>query len=75
MGLRPDSNRAKLAELVRVAETGVSLSAGRITVGDYLERWLQDSVKPRLWPKTYRGYEQLVRVHLVPALGRVRLQS
>jgi integrase len=64
---------SKLADLLRTVETGVSLSADRISVGDYLERWLEDSVRPRVRAKTYRGYEQLVRIHLVPALGRVKL--
>jgi integrase len=63
----------KLAEAVRAAEAGLVGSADRLTVGQYLARWLEDSVRPRVRPKTYRGYEQLVRVHIVPALGRVRL--
>lgn len=50
----------KLACLVRDIEAGLTLTADQITVGDYLARWLEDSVRPRLRPKTYRGYEQLM---------------
>jgi len=65
----------KLAQLVRDADAGLTLTADQITVGDYLLRWLEDSVRPRLRPKTYRGYEQLVRLHLVPELGRLKLSK
>ncbi len=37
--------------------------------------WLQDVVRPARKPKTYQGYEVVVRVHLIPALGRKRLQQ
>lgn len=40
----------------------------RIRVGPYLERWI-DSVTG-LAPSTMRQHEMIVRVHLVPALGR-----
>jgi integrase len=43
------------------------------TVGKYLHEWLEDSVKPRNRPSTYQSYEGHVRVHLIPAFGRVRL--
>jgi integrase len=66
---------AKLAEVVEKAKAGVSPAADRITVKEYLERWLEDTVRRRVRPKTYRGYEQLVRLHIVPALGRQRLSK
>ncbi len=65
----------KLAQVVRDMEAGLTLTADQITVAEYLERWLADSVQPRLRPKTYRGYEQLVRLHLVPELGRLKLSK
>jgi hypothetical protein len=37
-----------------------------------LEVWLE-TVKAARAPKTYRAYEQLVRVHIAPALGRQHL--
>jgi integrase len=35
----------------------------------YLTDWLA-IMKPKVKPKTYRIYEQFVRIHLIPALGR-----
>jgi integrase len=43
------------------------------TVGAFLERWITDDVKPRLRPKTSLSYEYIVRMHLVPRIGRVKL--
>lgn len=43
------------------------------TVAEYLEYWLHQSVKPRLRPLTFAGYAVNVRKHLVPILGKIRL--
>ena len=43
------------------------------TVGEYLEYWLHQAVKPRVRPLTFAGYSVNVRNHLVPTLGRIRL--
>ncbi|CCF82365.1 phage integrase N-terminal domain-containing protein [Nitrolancea hollandica] len=40
------------------------------TVAQFLTRWLEDSAKPAIRPSTYRSYEQMVRIHLIPGLGR-----
>jgi len=42
----------------------------RLTVGQFLQRWLADVVRPRVRATTYEGYERLVRRHLEPSLGR-----
>jgi len=43
------------------------------TLAEYLEYWLYQSVKPRVRPLTFAGYSVNVRKHLVPALGKIRL--
>jgi len=45
----------------------------RLTVAEYLNRWLYEVAKQRTRPMTWRGYEHLVRLHILPTLGRVRL--
>jgi integrase len=45
------------------------LPSGRETVGSYLRTWL-DSVRPSVRPRSWERYEEHVRLHLVPALGR-----
>ena len=42
-------------------------------MADYLSRWLYEVAKQRTRPMTWRGYEHLVRLHILPSIGRVRL--
>jgi integrase len=54
------------------------LDAGRVersplTVGDYLEQWVRDARNIR--PTTRHGYLAVVRVHLVPSIGHIHLDS
>jgi integrase len=44
-------------------------------VGDFLDTWLERVAKPRIRPQTYKSYEVNIRVHLKPALGRLRLDQ
>ena len=63
----------KLRAALRDMDAGLDLTAGRQTVGQFLDRWLDDVVAPTLAPKTVSSYREIVRVHLVPALGRHEL--
>ena len=60
---------ALLVHLLHQRETGVDAPPGRLTVAEYLQQWLDAYVRPNTAPKTLRRYEQLIRVHLAPALG------
>jgi integrase len=44
-------------------------------VGGYLDRWLSDSVRDTVKATTFERYEQIARLHLKPALGRVKLKA
>lgn len=53
------------------------MDAGRITVAEYLEKWLE-SAKGSVSAKTHERYASLVNCHLSPALDRhtlARLQA
>lgn len=65
----------KLARALADREDGLVFDAGGQTVGEYLDRWLADSVKGSVRPKTFESYEWLVRKHIAPALGRIKLAS
>ena len=45
------------------------------TLWGVLERWLKVSAQPRLRPRTFEGYEQIVERHLIPRLGKIPLQK
>jgi integrase len=54
---------------------GVLVATGRQTVGQFLEYWLEHVVKPTVRPRTYDSYVSTVHMHLIPALGRLRLEK
>ena len=45
-----------------------------IPLADWKERWLE-AVATELKPRTLKGYQQLLRLHVIPAFGRVRLRA
>ena len=52
---------------------GLSFHSENLTVRQFLFDWLTESVKPTVRPRTYQSYSELVRLHLEPSLGRIRL--
>ena len=54
---------------------GLVLDGGQETLRAYLERWLDDIVRDTVKQTTLENYAYIVRLHIVPELGRVRLKS
>lgn len=71
-GTKKDAEK-RLGEILYQLDNGTFMKPSKTTVGEYLERWLQDYVWPNLAPKTAEGYEHIVRHHLIPCLGSVVL--
>ena len=63
----------KLRAALMTIDRGDQPLTDRQTVGQFLDRWLVDVVKPSVRPKTHYSYAQLVRLHLLPGLGRHQL--
>lgn len=63
----------KLTAALRNRQLGLPVTNDRITFGPFLHKWLEDSVKPSVRPRTYKSYAQLVERHVKPELGRIRL--
>lgn len=63
----------QLTKALRDIQQGLPIANERQTVGDFLQRWLDESVKGKREPKTYASYAQLIRLHLAPELGRIVL--
>jgi integrase len=52
---------------------GLVFDAGAMTVETYMNRWLVDCAKGRVAPRTYNGYEQRIKDHINPGIGRIKL--
>ena len=71
-GTKKDAEK-RLSELLHQLDNGTFIKPGKTTLGEYLEKWLEDYAWPNLAPRTAEGYESIVRCHLVPALGNIPL--
>ncbi len=67
--------RKKLTEAQSNKDKGLNFDSSNVSVGEYLNRWLTDSVQDTVKIRTYERYEQIVRVHLVPTIGKVKLSK
>jgi len=65
----------KLHAAMEARLRGASLNTAGLTTAMFLDRWLTESVAPKVRPKTYDGYESLVRLHIVPVLGPIALDK
>ena len=63
----------RLHELLRSIEQGAYVRPSRLTVAQFLEEWLRDYVRANTAPRTCERYEEIVRGHLIPALGSLPL--
>jgi integrase len=65
----------KLTKAKAERNGGLVFDAGTLTLAEYMDRWLRESARNRVRPKTYKDYAGLTRVHIVPALGHVKLKN
>jgi integrase len=66
---------AKLSKALADRESGLTFDADNVTVAEYLARWLSDSVRGTVRVSTFERHEQIIRAHLAPAFGRMKLKT
>jgi integrase len=66
--------RIWLQETLSQIQNGMSLSAARATLKEFLEEWLE-TYKTSVRLKTIRQYTQIVRQHILPYLGEIKLKE
>ena len=62
----------RLVKAIAESDAGVVFDSGSLKVGENLDRWL-DAVRDTVRQRTWQRHEQVVRLHLKPVLGNVRL--
>ncbi len=73
-GIKRDAERVQ-ARLLHSLETGYYVEPGKLTVGDFLKRWLEDYARPNLAPRTFERYDEIVQKRLIPDLGAHKLSK
>jgi integrase len=66
---------AKLSKALADRESGLTFDADNVAVAEYLARWLSDSVRGTVRISTFERHEQIIRAHLAPAFGRMKLKT
>ena len=67
--------RNQVKEILAVHDRGLPVATKSQTVQQFLDGWLRDVVLPSERPTTYESYASVVRTHLIPALGRHKLEN
>ena len=67
--------RRKLTEAMANRDKGLVFDDENMTTGEYLDRWLSDCVRGSVRESTFDRDSYLVRVHIQPALGRMKLRK
>lgn len=65
----------KLTVALRDAQQGLPISTDKQTVAQFLDSWLTNTIKRTVRPRTFAGYEQTIRLHVKPTIGRILLQK
>jgi integrase len=63
---------AKLHTALRDQDRGLPIVGEKQTLQEYLTQWLEVA-KQRLRPRSYTRYEEAIRLHIIPTLGRTPL--
>ena len=71
-GHTKEEARKKLHELITKQDQGLQLVTSSMLLREYLAQWLV-GVKNSKRLSTYDGYEIMVRVHIIPRLGHIKL--
>lgn len=65
----------KLTKALGDRQNGTLVGPNQVTLGQWLDTWLQGYKKARLRPTTFSSYEQQIRVHIKPAVGLIPLRD
>jgi integrase len=58
-----------LNKVLRERDLGRRVEGVTVTLGEFLDRWLETAAKPKLRDKSYESYESLLRRYIRPVLG------
>lgn len=64
-----------LREQIEAVSNGVWVEKENITFSDFIDRYMSDVAAHTLRPKTIESYASLIRIHIKPALGELKLNA
>ena len=67
--------RKKLNEVLNDINNGMYVENTNITLGAWLDEWLEVYAKPTVKLSTYGSYEGYIRNHIKPEIGKIKLSA
>jgi integrase len=71
-GTKKDAEK-RLSELLHQLDTGAFMRPTKTTLAEFLEKWLAYYARPRLSPRGFERYAGIIRKHLIPDMGNIKL--
>jgi len=66
--------QAELNRLISECASGAGVDPSKVTLAEFLDRWERDWASLNVSPKTLERYTELLRRHVRPHIGHVRIQ-
>jgi integrase len=63
----------KLKKIRRDFDDGLLIKDANVTLIELFERWFEDIMRHQIAPSTFSNYQTVVRMHVLPVLGRKKL--
>lgn len=73
-GTRKDAAKAMI-DALKAVQDGTFVDPSKLTVGEFLEKWLTDYAASAVSAKTHERYAEHIHKHLVPGLGAIALKD
>ena len=73
-GTKRDAN-IELGRLIAENAAGEGVDPSKETVAEFMQRWDRDWAATNVSPKTLERYRQIIRLHVVPHIGTLRMQK
>ncbi|MFW6271315.1 MAG: tyrosine-type recombinase/integrase, partial [Bacillota bacterium] len=64
-----------MAKMQTKIDQGNYIKPSDIKLEKYLKKWLKEYCEPNLAPKTYQDYKGIIKNHLIPSLGQLKLKE
>ena len=65
----------KLSKAVHEVNQGTFKEPSKLTVGEWLDTWINEYMKNNIRSTTWESYEAQIRVHIKPEIGKVKLSQ
>jgi integrase len=65
----------KLKQVLSDIDNGNYVEPNKITISDWMVKWLKNYAKLEISSSTYRDYESMIKNHVIPKLGFVKIED